>query len=290
MVDIERRLENALRRRRREGTYRKLPYDTIEKSDSLSSEISKTTMTTTVDFSTNDYLGVARCPRQLAAVTRAFERSTTFDTDVDGAPRELDPRPLLGATGSRLLSGDSESCHRLERRLARVHGRERALLFNSGYDANLSVLSCVPSEDDVVIMDELCHNSLVMGARMGRGRGVRVETFRHNDAEDLRRILRRASTNLSAASRTTTTTTKKMGTGHAFVVVESVYSMDGDVAPLAAVCDAAFRHGASVIVDEAHGFGVYGVTNLRDLAMNDDDDDSTRRSPSPHRQIGRAHV
>ena len=177
------------------------------------------------------------------------------------APRCCPPAQSLGATGSRLLSGDSSLARSLESYLASAHGRPAALLFGSGYDANLSVLSSIPLGGDAVVMDELCHNSIVMGVRMGRARGEDVRKFRHNDVADLDRVLRDVVAAVAA---------RAVGGGggrQVLVVVESVYSMDGDVAPLRSILDVSAGHGASVIVDEAHGLGVYGRTNPDDLIL-----------------------
>jgi len=164
---------------------------------------------------------------------------------------------MLGASGSRLLSGDSHLARSLEAKLARVHNRPTALLFNSGYDANLSILSSLPyTEDDAIVMDELIHNSLVMGVRMGRLNRKRVFLFRHNDVKDLKRVLEEVASASSSPSSST------------LVVVESVYSMDGDIAPLKEIMDLAQSMGAGVMVDEAHGLGIYGHTNAHDLTMN----------------------
>jgi 8-amino-7-oxononanoate synthase len=115
-------------------------------------------------------------------------------------------------------------------------------------------------EDDAIVMDELVHNSLVMGVRMGRLRRERVYMFRHNDVVDLRRVLNHVASSSSSLSST-------------LVVVESVYSMDGDIAPLKSILELAKDMGAGVMVDEAHGLGVYGHTNTKNLEMISTDGD-----------------
>ena len=241
---MESRLQECLDRREREGTLRSLmPIPTSSPSaSSASSPI--------IDFSSNDYLGFARCPEQNHRVESAYKQfmSTTTSTS---------SRALLGATGSRLLSGDSNLARSLEAKLAHIHNRPAALLFNSGYDANLSVLSSLPYRgdgQDVIIMDELVHNSLVMGVRMGRLQKENVFTFQHNNVDDLRRILQ----NLMKSSATKPTV---------LIVIESVYSMDGDIAPMKDILDLAHHTGAAVIVDEAHGLGVFGRTNAPDMSL-----------------------
>jgi 8-amino-7-oxononanoate synthase len=183
-----------------------------------------------IDFSSNDYLGLAHSQNQHAQVTVEYQKLE---------------RHLVGSTGSRLLTGDSEYAHQLEDRLATWHNRPAALVCNSGYDANLAVLSCV-TRQNVVIMDELSHNSLYMGVQLGQGKPV---TFKHNSVQDLERVLQKQSTNQRI-----------------LIVVESVYSMDGDIGPLSEILVLALLYNASVIVDEAHGLGVFGSNGMGVLA------------------------
>jgi 8-amino-7-oxononanoate synthase len=211
----EHHIQSALERRRQNGSLRKLiPYYRDHDGTSI------------VDFSSNDYLGLAQSQRQQEMVERAYQTL---------------PMPMLGSTGSRLLTGDSLYAQELEHRLARYHNRPAALLCNSGYDANLAVLSSL-SLGSTVIMDKLCHNSIQMGVRLSRGCTVR--TFRHNCLRDLERTL--VEGNVRHLKKP------------ALVVIESVYSMDGDFAPLREILDLALTHKACVIVDEAHGLGVFG--------------------------------
>jgi len=143
-----------------------------------------------------------------------------------------------GATGSRLVSGNHPEAVEAEETIARFHHAEAALLFNCGYMANLGLLSAIAGKDDTYIADEWVHASMVDGMRLSNARRFK---FRHNDTSDLEKKLERA-------------------TGRKFVAVESLYSMDGDEAPLqeiAALCDA---YNALLIVDEAHATGVFGNT------------------------------
>eukprot|EP00934_Nitzschia_sp_Nitz4_P008369 Nitzschia sp. Nitz4//scaffold10_size219509//50425//51723//NITZ4_001408-RA/size219509-processed-gene-0.321-mRNA-1//-1//CDS//3329532860//8359//frame0 len=189
-----------------------------------------------IDFSSNDYLGLAQNIEQHNKV------QNTYHEHLQASPSGT---LLLGATGSRLLTGDSDYAHVLEQRLAAWHKRPAALICNSGYDANMSVLSCV-TKDSHVILDELSHNSLMMGVKLGRN--CTVQTFVHNSLDDLRRLLEEHKSSKSSKP--------------VLVVVESVYSMDGDVAPLQQVLDLSLEYNASVIVDEAHGLGVYGENGM----------------------------
>lgn len=246
---METRLQECLDRREREGTLRSLmPLPTSSSSSNSTPPKPSASITSLpiIDFSSNDYLGFARCREQNRRVECAYNKFMTSNNI-----------SLLGATGSRLLSGDSNLARSLEAKLAHIHNRQAALLFNSGYDANLSVLSSLPYRDDgqdAIIMDELVHNSLVMGVRMSRLQKDRVFSFRHNDVDDLRRVLG----NLIKSSSVVPSV---------LIVIESVYSMDGDIAPMKEILDLAESNGAAVIVDEAHGLGVFGHTNVDDMKL-----------------------
>ena len=158
-VSMEDRMRDQLGRRRQNGTLRTLrPIDAFRHESESGA-----------DFSTNDYLGLAQCHQQKEIVDRLFQEQTEI---------------RLGATGSRLLSGDSLYARNLELWLAKLHQRPTATIFNSGYDANLSILSSIIVPGDLVLLDELCHNSSVMGVRMSRQREFQV--FPHNDVKALR--------------------------------------------------------------------------------------------------------
>lgn len=173
-----------------------------------------------IDFCSNDYLGFARSGRLREMVQERHAR------------RGAD---LLGSTGSRLISGNSELCESLERRIAAFHEAEAGLIFNSGYDANLGLISSVPQRTDTVLYDELAHASIRDGLRLTFAKAY---SFRHNDLEDLQRRI-------------------ELARGNVFVAVESVYSMDGDLAPLAEMAALCRERGCHLIVDEAHATGVF---------------------------------
>ena len=198
----------------------------------------------TIDFSSNDYLGLAHSTAQHEKVQSKYKDYTATHLP-----------PYLGSTGSRLLSGNSALALQLEKFLAKVHNRPAALICNSGYDANLSVLSSIPLPNDIIILDELVHNSLIMGVKMSRIPLNRVHYFRHNDVRDLERILSSVKKTLEPEQSI-------------LVVVESVYSMDGDISPLRDILDLALDFNASVVVDEAHGLGVFGHTNAHDTTLS----------------------
>jgi 8-amino-7-oxononanoate synthase len=172
-----------------------------------------------VNLASNDYLGLAGDPRILEAARRALE--------ADGA----------GATASRLISGTLPVHAELEARLAAFKGYPAALVFGSGYLANTGVLPVLAGRDDHLFLDRLAHASLVDGAVLSR---ARIHRFRHNDADHLESLLRPDRR------------------GRKLVVTESVFSMDGDLAPLAPMADLCDRHGAILVVDEAHATGVLG--------------------------------
>ena len=173
-----------------------------------------------VNWCSNDYLGLAQHPVLAEAAARA-----TGEWGV-------------GARASRLLAGTSVWHQRLEEALAAWFGLEAAVVFPSGYQANLGVLGALLAADDVVCVDRLAHASLVDAARASR---ATFRVFHHNDVEHLRRLLERAA-----------------GARRRLIVTEGIFSMDGDRAPLAALVDAAEAHDALVYLDDAHGAFVDG--------------------------------
>lgn len=282
---INKRFESVLERRKKEGTLRELPSISKRKSDDKNVMISSShhdDYAFLIDFSSNDYLGLSQSWDQIQKVESRFQEY--LHQQSKSINNNINAMTVLGATGSRLLSGDSQKHHELEKKLAKIHDGHDALLFNSGYDANLSVMSSLPNIDisddsgrrerDLILMDELCHNSLIMGVRMGarsnKDKNARVEFFRHNDAHHLSSLLQSVFTPTTTSSPSTTPRPL------VFVVVESVYSMDGDIAPLKKIFELAqlYFPYVHVIVDEAHGHGIYGKTNRHDLLLRDDDDDN----------------
>jgi 8-amino-7-oxononanoate synthase len=173
-----------------------------------------------IDFSSNDYLGLASDPRLKQAMIQAI--------DQDG----------VGSTGSRLLRGDREAFSNVERAFAAFKQTERALYFSSGYLANLAVLTTLPERGDVIYSDERNHASLIDGIRLSAARRV---VFPHHDVDALARTIG-----------------DQPSGGHAFIVTESLFSMDGDVAPLAEYAALCRATGAALIVDEAHAVGLFG--------------------------------
>lgn len=176
-----------------------------------------------VDFSSNDYLGFSRHPALIAAAREGLDR---------GLP--------VGSTGSRLLRGNHAEHEALEAEAAAFFSAESALFFGSGFDANLAFFSTIPTRHDVVIHDERIHASVKEGLRAGFARCVSVA---HNDPQ--------AFDDAAAKARAS-------GAREVFIAVESVYSMDGDRAPLAELLEVARRRDAVLVVDEAHATGVFG--------------------------------
>lgn len=176
------------------------------------------------DFSSNDYLGLAGSRQLATAVRAAIDR---------GVP--------LGSGGSRLLRGNHAEHEALEEDAARFFGCEAALFFSSGYAANAALLSTLPRRGDLVVHDALIHASAHEGVRLGR---AEYRSAAHNDPDafaDAIGAWRRAG-----------------GVGRAWIAVESLYSMDGDRAPLPALAELAARHDAVLLIDEAHATGVFG--------------------------------
>ncbi|MDR3531530.1 MAG: 8-amino-7-oxononanoate synthase [Rhodopila sp.] len=178
-----------------------------------------------IDFTSNDYLGLAESPRLNAAVIAALER---------GVP--------IGAGGSRLLRGNHPEHEALEAEAAAFFGAERMLYFGSGYAANVAILSTLPQRGDIVVHDALIHASAHAGIAAGRANAVAVP---HND--------------VGAFDDAIANWRKAGGTGHPWIAVESLYSMDGDTAPLAELLELADRHDGFLLVDEAHATGVHGA-------------------------------
>jgi 8-amino-7-oxononanoate synthase len=188
-----------------------------------------------VDLSSNDYLGLAAHPKLKERMAEAVLREG------------------CGSTASRLLRGERAIFADIERRFAAFKRTEAALYFGSGYAANLGLLATFLEADDVVFSDELNHASLIDGMRLARSRRV---VFPHNDVAALRQLLE-----------------AERGPGQKFLVIESLFSMDGDCAPLseyAAVCRAT---QTALIVDEAHAVGIYGArgSGLIEAAAIDED-------------------
>lgn len=164
-----------------------------------------------VDFCSNDYLG--------------FAKNLSVKACKD-----------QGATGSRLISGNSTQFELLENKIAKFHNAESGLIFNSGYDANIGLFSCIADKGDTIIYDQYIHASIRDGIRLSNARSF---SFEHNNIDALEKKLQQAD-------------------GHILVAIESVYSMDGDEAPLEKIVAVCQKYKADIILDEAHATGVLG--------------------------------
>lgn len=189
-----------------------------------------------IDFSSNDYLG--------------------FSTQgiLIGEIKKISASTKIGSTGSRLISGNSDLFQEIENHIAQFHQAESALLFNSGYDANLGLLSSVPQKGDLILSDELIHASLIDGIRLSFATHYK---FKHNDIASLNELINR----------------HKDLFNEIYVVVESVYSMDGDCAPLIEISKLCTENNLHLIVDEAHAIGVFGEQGkglCQELNIQDD--------------------
>ncbi|MDB6044126.1 MAG: bioF [Gammaproteobacteria bacterium] len=188
-----------------------------------------------VDFSSNDYLGLAHHPA------------------VAGAMSECASRCGAGSGASHLVTGHGIEHARLEEELAAFTGRERALLFSTGYMANLGVITALAGRGELVLLDRLNHASLIDGALLS---GARFRRYAHGDAEAAERALDESSEEAVV------------------VATDGVFSMDGDVAPLPQLARAAKAHRAWLVVDDAHGLGVLGATgrgSLEQFGLSSDD-------------------
>lgn len=178
-----------------------------------------------IDFSSNDYLGLARCPQ---LTTSVFKEWQIHLSHLNG----------LGSTGSRLLTGNSAYAQRLEDNIAHFHGYEAGVLFSCGYMANVGLLSAIANEKSVIFFDAAVHASMHDGICLSRAQAF---PFRHNNLEHLEHRLKCC---VSQYDR--------------FICIESIYSTDGSIAPLAEISRLANAYNAHLIVDEAHAVGVYG--------------------------------
>ena len=190
-----------------------------------------------IDFSSNDYLGFARDSNIFNNTQDLLEKKHNISN---------------GSTGSRLLSGNHQLYHEFEVKLCQSHLCEAALVFNSGYTANLGFFSSVPQRGDVIYYDELAHASIRDGLTISRAKSYK---FKHNDLQDLAEKLNKqkiASNNVI------------------YVITESVFSMDGDSPDLVALSQLCKTHQAYLIVDEAHALGVFDFGLMQKLKIEQD--------------------
>jgi len=239
MTNFEQELQSRLAALRAQGLYRELRA--IDSPQGTRITVNGRTL---LNFSSNDYLGLANEPALKQAACEAIGRY--------GA----------GAGSSRLVCGSLAPHHELENTLAEFKGTESALSFSTGYATALGTIGALVAKEDVIILDKLVHACIVDAARLC---GAKVRVFAHNDLADLESILKwadaRTATTHSAGSR-----------ARMLVVTESVFSMDGDQAPLRELVELKEKYGAWLMVDEAHATGLYGPSRrglAEELAVSD---------------------
>ena len=218
MNNFEQELSGRLQTLKSEGLYREL-----RRVDSAQGTHLQMGGRTLVNFSSNDYLGLANHPALKEATAKVVERF--------GA----------GSGAARLISGSLAPHHELEEALAAFKGTQAALSFSSGYATAIGTICALLGKDDVIIIDKLVHACVVDAARLS---GAKLRVFDHNDLNDLETILKWADAQ----------------SGQKLVVTESVFSMDGDRAPLREIVDLKDKHGAWLMIDEAHATGLYGAS------------------------------
>jgi 8-amino-7-oxononanoate synthase len=174
---------------------------------------------TYINFSTNDYLGLAGHPEIIKAATKATERYA------------------FGSGASRLLAGGCVLHEKIEKQISEFKGTESALVFNSGYSANTGIIPAIASEGDLIFSDELNHASVIDGCRLSRARKV---VYRHRDMHHLRELL------------------KKNHADRKIIITDTVFSMDGDIAPLNVIYELCKRTSSIMYLDDAHGTGILG--------------------------------
>jgi 8-amino-7-oxononanoate synthase len=211
MKKLPKSLEQKLATRQEQNALRKLP---------LANQL--------IDFASNDYLGFAKSEAIFTATHHHLVTNSSM---------------INGATGSRLLSGNHPLYPLTEAFIADFHQAPSALLFNSGYDANVGFFSAIPQKGDFILFDELCHASIRDGIKLSNAKAYK---FKHNDFEDLERLILKFQ---SAENEHSTTI---------YVVTESVFSMDGDCPNIEGLVAVSEKYNCYLVVDEAHALGVFG--------------------------------
>jgi 8-amino-7-oxononanoate synthase len=220
MFDVQ-GLDKALRERKKQHLYRS--RQTLEGAQGAEVDVDGQRF---INFCSNDYLGLANHPDVITAFKHAADQYG------------------VGSGASHLVCGHSSPHHQLEQALAEFTGRDRALLFSSGYMANLGVVNALLGKQDYVYEDRLNHASLLDAGLLS---GARFQRFAHNDINHLKARLKKNGL-------------KKNAEGRKLIVVDGVFSMDGDLAPLPELAELADQSNACLMVDDAHGIGVLGAT------------------------------
>lgn len=194
--------------------------------------------TNLIDFASNDYIGFAH-NEELFDKTHHYLLSNNIKTN--------------GATGSRLISGNHNLYQVTEDFIANFHQSETALIFNSGYDANVGFFSSVPQRNDIILYDELCHASIRDGIQMSHAKSYK---FEHNDIEDLERLILKQKV---IQSNNCQTEIVEVFLNEIYIVTESVFSMDGDTPNLEELTNLCEKYNTNLVIDEAHALGVFGT-------------------------------
>ena len=199
-----------------------------------------------IDFTSNDYIGFARNKS-------IFDATHQYLLDANCIQN--------GATGSRLISGNHQLYQETENYIAQFHQSESALVFNSGYDANVGFFSSVPQKGDFILYDELCHASIRDGIQLSHAKAYK---FEHNDFEDLEKLILKfngndnGNDNSNDNSNDNKNDTTNCNGINIYIVTESVFSMDGDTPNIAELAQLATKYNCLLVIDEAHSLGVFG--------------------------------
>lgn len=220
LMKLPKSLKQKLQQREANNALRELPF-----SNSL------------IDFASNDYIGFAKSET-------IFEETHQLLVNQN--------IKVNGATGSRLLSGNHQLYQQTEDFIAQFHQTETALIFNSGYDANVGFFSAVPQRNDVILYDELCHASIRDGIQMSHAKSFK---FQHNDIDDLEKLILKQQ---SIHKYNCQTELVEVLSNEIYIVTESVFSMDGDTPNLEQLVQLSEKHNCYLVIDEAHALGVFG--------------------------------
>jgi 8-amino-7-oxononanoate synthase len=220
MKQLPKSLTHKLQQREANNALRKLPV-----------------ATNLIDFVSNDYIGFAS-NEELFDQTHHYLLSNNIK--------------INGATGSRLISGNHNLYQVTEDFIANFHQSETALIFNSGYDANVGFFSSVPQRNDIILYDELCHASIRDGIQMSHAKSYK---FEHNDIEDLERLILKQK---AIQSNNCQTELVEVFLNEIYIVTESVFSMDGDAPNLEELANLCEKYNSNLVIDEAHALGVFG--------------------------------
>lgn len=221
MKQLPKSLAQKLQQREANNALRKLPV-----------------ATNLIDFASNDYIGFAH-NEELFDKTHDYLLDHNIKTN--------------GASGSRLISGNHNLYQITEDYIANFHQSETALIFNSGYDANVGFFSSVPQRNDIILYDELCHASIRDGIQMSHAKSYK---FEHNDIEDLERLIIKQK---GIQSNNCQTELVEVFLNEIYIVTESVFSMDGDTPKLEELTNLCENYNTNLVIDEAHALGVFGI-------------------------------